>query len=139
MPNYAGRPAKRREKAIEKEKEEAEEKQEEKKANKKRPIRVMGVPILIVIAAVLHVVSAINAVLFLTVLLGIMNALLVLIYIWVAYAIFTIRPTAWMLAIILNGGMAIFNLFYFVVLGLTMNLVTILVLILPSVRAEFGR
>jgi hypothetical protein len=64
---------------------------------------------------------------------------LVLIYIWIAYNIFTMRPTAWMMSLILNGGMAIFNLFYFVVLGLVVNLITILILILPGVRREFGR
>jgi uncharacterized membrane protein len=139
MPDYAGRPSKRREKASEKAKEADMAKQDEKKNSKRRSIRVMGVPILIALAAILHLISAINAILFLTVLLGILNALLVLVYIWVGYNIFTMRPTAWMMALILNGGMAVFNVFYFVVLGLAVNLVTILILVLPSVRMEFGR
>jgi uncharacterized membrane protein len=139
MPDYAGRPSKRRERASEKAEEAEKAKLEAQKNSKRRPVRVMGVPILIVLAAILHIVSAINAILFLTILLGIVNALLVLVYIWVAYNIFTIRPTAWMLALILNGGMAVFNLFYFVFLGIVVNLVTILILIMPSVRREFGR
>jgi uncharacterized membrane protein len=139
MPDYAGRPSKRRERASEKAEEAEKAKLEAQKNSKRRPVRVMGVPILIVLAAILHIVSAINAILFLTILLGIVNALLVLVYIWVAYNIFTIRPTAWMLALILNGGMAVFNLFYFVFLGIVVNLVTILILIIPSVRREFGR
>jgi uncharacterized membrane protein len=139
MPNYAGRPSKRREKAEEKARQTEEAEQEEQKSHKRKPIRIMGVPLLIVVAVLFHIFSAFNAIIFLTVLLGILNALLVLIYIWIAYNIFTMRPTAWMMSLILNGGMAIFNLFYFVVLGLVVNLITILILILPGVRREFGR
>jgi cation transport ATPase len=139
MPDYAGRPSKRREKANEKAEETEPTKQKETKNSKKRSTRVMGVPILIVLASMLHFISAINAILFLSVLLGILNALLILVYIWVGYNLFTMRPTAWMMALILNGGMAVFNLFYFVVLGLIVNLVTIIIIVLPSVRMEFGR
>jgi cation transport ATPase len=139
MPDYAGRPSKRRKKASEKAMDAEEAKLEEQKNSKRRPIRILGVPLLIALAAVLHIVSVLNAIFFLTILLGIVNALLVLIYIWVAYNIFTMRRTAWMMALILNGGMAIFNLFYFVFLGIIVNLLTILILILPSVRREFGR
>lgn len=139
MPDYSGRPSKRRKKAIETAKKEEEAKTEKQMNSKRGPIRVMGVPILVVLAAILHLISAISAVLFLTILLGIINALLVLIYIWVAYNVLTVRPTAWVVSLILNGGMAIFNLLYFVVFGLMVNLVTVIILVLPSVQKEFGR
>ncbi|MFX1578385.1 MAG: hypothetical protein ACFFBJ_01975 [Promethearchaeota archaeon] len=139
MPDYAGRPSKKRKKEIEKAKKEEEEKAEEEKNSKRRPTRVMGVPILVVLATILHLVSAISAVFFLTILLGILNALLVLIYVWVAYNIFIMRPTAWALSLILNCGLAIFNLFYLVVFSLMVNLVTVIILVLPSVQKEFGR
>ena len=138
MPDYAGRPSKRREKVKEAEEARIEE-QKEPKTKKKRNIRVMGVPILIVVAALLHIVSALNVIFFFTILLGILTPLLVLIYLWMAYNVFTMRPTVWMMVLILNGGMALFNLFYFVVLGVAVNLVTIIIIVLPSVRSEFGR
>lgn len=112
---------------------------EEPTKKKRQPIRVLGVPILIVVIVLLHIGSAITAIFFLAVLLGILDALLVLVYIWVAYNVFTIRSTAWVLALILNGGMALFNAFYFVVVGLAVNLITVVLLVLPSVRKEFGR
>ena len=142
MPDYAGRPSKRREKAEEKSKQDEEAEQaklKEKKTHKKKPMRIMGVPLLVVFITILHIFSALNAIIFLTILLGILNALLVLIYIWIAYYIFTLRPTAWMMALILNGGMAVFNLFYSVYLGLIVNLITIIILVLPSVQREFRR
>ena len=139
IPDYAGRPSKRREKAKEKAEKAEEAEREEPTKKKRQPTRVLGVPILIVVVALFHVISAISAVLFLAVLLGILDALLILVYIWVAYNIFTMRSTAWILSLMLNGGMALFNLFYTVVAGLALNLITIILLILPSVRKEFGR
>ena len=139
IPDYAGRPSKRREKAKEKTNKADEAESEEPKKKKRQPTRVLGVPILIVIVALLHIMSAITAVLFLAVLLGIIDALLVLVYMWVAYNVFTMRSTAWVLSLLLNGGMALFNAFYFVVAGLAVNLITIILLVLPSVRKEFGR
>ncbi len=91
----------------------------------------------LMVAVALNLADAVLVILFNSLLIGPFTPLLVVFFVWVAYYLYAQRPTGWTLALILNVGSALFNLFFYNPVPMIVNIVTVIVLALPQVKLFF--